>query len=175
MTVRQGCGHLFTISWSENLAFSSQSNHMRFCCFSQRALHGAHSPYSHRCVVLWCWHMWCLCVYCLCLEDRVSFSIQAPVQSLTIGNKQGTDPYFTTQLYVDDHDHRKPVLIFPNGLSKPGERPHGRNFDFCRGWNSNTQPLDPQSSVLPVRYRRSLPIWAIIAQAMFKYEDILIL
>ena len=34
------------------------------------------------------------------------------------------EPYFKSQLYVDDPGHRKPVLILPNGLSKPGERAH---------------------------------------------------
>ena len=37
------------------------------------------------------------------------------------------DPYFKSQLYVADPGHRKPVLILPNGLSKPGERAHDRN------------------------------------------------
>ena len=35
-------------------------------------------------------------------------------------------PYFKSQLYVEDPGHRKPVLILPNGLSKPGERVHDR-------------------------------------------------
>ena len=37
------------------------------------------------------------------------------------------DPYFKSQLYVEDPGHRRPVLILPNGLSKPGERAHDRN------------------------------------------------
>ena len=37
------------------------------------------------------------------------------------------DPYFKSPLYVEDPGHRKPVLILPNGLSKPGERAHDRN------------------------------------------------
>ena len=37
------------------------------------------------------------------------------------------DPYFKSQLYMKDPGHRKPVLILPNGLSKPGERAHDRN------------------------------------------------
>ena len=37
------------------------------------------------------------------------------------------DPYFKSQLYVKDPGHRKPVLILPNELSKPGERAHDRN------------------------------------------------
>ena len=37
------------------------------------------------------------------------------------------DPYFKSRLYVDDPVHRNPVLILPNGLSKPGQRAHDRN------------------------------------------------
>ena len=37
------------------------------------------------------------------------------------------DPYFKSQLYVEDHGHRKLVLILLNGLRKPGERAHDRN------------------------------------------------
>ena len=37
------------------------------------------------------------------------------------------DPYFKSQLYVEDPGHRKPVLILPIELSKPGERAHDRN------------------------------------------------
>ena len=52
------------------------------------------------------------------------------------------DQYFKSQLYVEDPGLRKPILILPNGLSKPGERAHNGNFNFCRGWDSNPQPLD---------------------------------
>ena len=38
------------------------------------------------------------------------------------------DPYFKSQLYVDDPGHRTPVLILPSVLSKPGERAHDRNL-----------------------------------------------
>ena len=37
------------------------------------------------------------------------------------------DPYFKSQLYVEDPGHRKQVLILPNGLSKSGEQAHDRN------------------------------------------------
>ena len=60
-------------------------------------------------------------------------------------------PYFNSQLYVEDPGHRKPVLILLNGLSKPGKRPHDRNFNFCRGCDSNPQLPDRQSSMLPLR------------------------
>ena len=42
------------------------------------------------------------------------------------------DRYFKSQLYVEDPGHRKPVLILPNGLSKPGERAHERNYISAR-------------------------------------------
>ena len=61
-----------------------------FCCFSQRALHGVHSPCSHRSVMRWGGHMRCPCGYCLCLAGRVSFSTRAPVQSLTTANQRRT-------------------------------------------------------------------------------------
>ena len=32
------------------------------------------------------------------------------------------DPYFKSQLYVEDPGHRKPVLILPNGSSELGDR-----------------------------------------------------
>ena len=48
----------------------------------------------------------------------VSFSTRGPVLSLT------TDLYFKCQLYAEDPGHRKPVLILPSVLSKPGERTH---------------------------------------------------
>ena len=37
------------------------------------------------------------------------------------------DPYFKSQLYVEDLGHRMPILILPNWLNKPGERAHDRN------------------------------------------------
>ena len=37
------------------------------------------------------------------------------------------DPYFKSQLYVEDPGHLKPVLILPICSSEPGERAHDRN------------------------------------------------
>ena len=102
------------------------NNHRWFCCFSKRTLFGVHSPCSHRCVVRWGGHVWCPCMYCLCLACRVSLSTRASVQSLTTANQRRT--YFKFQLYVVDPSHQKPVLILPNGLSKPRERAHDRNL-----------------------------------------------
>ena len=49
-----------------------------FCCFSQSALHGVHSPCSHsECgAVRWAYAM-PVCMYCLCVAGRVSFSTRA--------------------------------------------------------------------------------------------------
>ena len=37
------------------------------------------------------------------------------------------DPYFKSQLYVEDTSKRKPALILANRLSKPEERAHDIN------------------------------------------------
>ena len=60
---------------------------------------------------------------------------------------------------VEDPGQRKPVLSLPNGLSKLGKRAHNRNFNFCHGWDSNPQPVDRQSSVLPLSYHRPRIGW----------------
>ena len=52
------------------------------------------------------------------------------------------DPYLKFQLYVEDTGHRKLVLILPHGLSKPGERAHGRNLiSAVGGILTITRPL----------------------------------
>ena len=37
------------------------------------------------------------------------------------------DPYFKSQLYVEDPGLRKPVIMLTNGLSKPGKRAQNKN------------------------------------------------
>ena len=55
--------------------------------------------------------------------------VRAPVQSLTLSQSaKDIHQYFKFQIYVEDPGHRKPVLILPNGLNKPGERAHDRNL-----------------------------------------------
>ena len=76
---------------------------------------------------------------------------------------KGIDPYFKSKLYVEDPGHRKPVLILLNGLSKPGELAHDINFNFCRGRDSNPQPLDRQSSALPLSYYSSIMLVATLS------------
>ena len=43
------------------------------------------------------------------------------------------DPYFKSQLHVEDPGHQKPVIILPNGPSKPREREHDRNLISAEG------------------------------------------
>ena len=81
---------LFNFSWSGTCHILAQVITCGFCCFSQRALHGVHSPCSHRSVVRWGGHMRCPCMCCLCLAGPVSFSTRAHVQSLTTANQRRT-------------------------------------------------------------------------------------
>ena len=43
------------------------------------------------------------------------------------------DPYYKSQLYLEDRGHPKPVLSLPNGLSEAEERADDRNFPFAVG------------------------------------------
>ena len=54
-------------------------------------------------------------VCCLCLAHWVSYSTRATMQSQT--------PILSSSS-VEEPDHRKQILVLPNGLSKPGERAH---------------------------------------------------
>ena len=78
--------------------------------------------------------------------------------AITDHSQSGKDigPYLKSQLYVEDPGRRKPVLILPNELSKPGEQAHYRKFISATGGIRTEQPLDRQSSVLPLSYHRSL-------------------
>ena len=93
-------------------------------------------------------------MYCLRLAGRLSFSTRAPVQSLTTANRRRVRILSRSSMWriraTESGTH------LPNGLSKPGERAQDRNFNCCRGWDSNPQPLDRQSNVLPLSYHRSL-------------------
>ena len=70
-----------------------------FCCFSQRALHGVHNPCSHRSVVRWGGHRRCPCVYSLYLAVGYRFQ---PERRCSHWPQPISDPYFKSQLYVED-------------------------------------------------------------------------
>ena len=110
-----------------DLSYSFSSNHRWFCCFSQRALHGVYSPCSYRSEVRWGRHIRWPCVYCLSSRSGIVFNPSADASTDHSQSAKDIDPCFKSQFYVEDPDHRRPVLILPNGLSKPGERAHDRN------------------------------------------------
>ena len=67
-------------------------------------------------------------VYVLFVSSRSGIVFNRSAGAITDHSQSAKDidPYFKSQLYVEDPGHRKPALILPNGLSKPGERAHDR-------------------------------------------------
>ena len=69
-------------------------------------------------------------VYVLFEYGRSGIVFNPSAGAITDHNQSAKDidPYLKSQINVEDPGQRKPVLILPNGLSKPGERAHDRNF-----------------------------------------------
>ena len=65
--------------------------------------------------------MGCLCV--LFVSSRSCIIFNPSTGAITDHSQSAKDiePYFKSQLHVEEPGHRKPVLILPNGLSKPGD------------------------------------------------------
>ena len=65
----------------------------------------------------------------LFVSSKSGFVLNPSTDAITDYSQSANDidPYLKSQLYVEDPGHRKPVVILPNGLSKPGERAHDRN------------------------------------------------
>ena len=68
-----------------------------------------------------------VCVLFVSSRSGIVFNSSAGAITDHSQSAEDIDPYFKSQLYVENPGHRKPVLILPNGLSKPGERAQGRN------------------------------------------------
>ena len=64
------------------------------------------------------------CVLYVSSRSGIDFNPSAGTITDHSQSAKDIDPYFKSQLFVEDPSHRKPVLILPNGLSKPGERAH---------------------------------------------------
>ena len=66
----------------------------------------------------------------LFVSSRSGIVLKPSAGAITDISQSATDinSYFKSQLYVEDPDHRKPLIILPNGLSKPGEQAHDRNL-----------------------------------------------
>ena len=68
-----------------------------------------------------------VCVLIVSSRSGIVFNPRAGAITDHNQSAKDIDPYFKSQLNVQDPGHRKPVLILPNGLSKLGERAHDRN------------------------------------------------
>ena len=97
------------------------------------------------------------CVYCfVSSRSGVVFIQNADAITDHSQSTKDIDPYFKSQLYMEDLGHRKPELILPIWLSKPSERALYRKFNFCRGWDSNHNLLNDSPSMLPMSYLNDL-------------------
>ena len=67
-----------------------------------------------------------VCVLFVSSRSGIIFNLSAGALTDHSQSAKDLDPYFKSQLYEEDPGHRKPVLILPNGPSKPGERAHDR-------------------------------------------------
>ena len=74
-----------------------------------------------------------VCVLFVSSRSGIAFNLSAVAITAHSQSAKDIDPYFKTQLYVKDPGHRKLVFILPNGLNKPGERAHDRNFISVMG------------------------------------------
>ena len=73
---------------------------------------------------------------CVLFASSKSYIVFNPSAGAITDHRQSAkdiDPYLKSQLYVEDPGYRKPVLILPNGLSKPRERAHDRYFISAMG------------------------------------------
>ena len=112
--------------------------------------------YSQECgAVRWTYAM-PLCVLFVSSRSVIVLNPSAGAINDHSQSAKDIDPYFKFQLYVKNPGHRMPVLILPNGLKKTRRASARQKLNFRRGWDSNPQPLDRQSSVLPLSYHRSL-------------------
>ena len=84
-------------------------------------------------------HAMPVCVYCF-VSSWWGFVYNPSAGAITDQSQSAKDidPYFKSQLYVEDPCHRKPELILQNGLSKLGERARKTFFLPWVGFESTT-------------------------------------
>ena len=68
-----------------------------------------------------------VCVLFVSSRSRIIFNPNAGAITDRSQSAKDIDSYFKSKRCVEDPGHRKPVLILPNGLSKPGVQAHNRN------------------------------------------------
>ena len=74
-----------------------------------------------------------VCVLFVSSRSGIIFNPSAGAITDHSQSAKDIDPYFKSLLYVEDPDHRKPVLILLNVLSKPEERAHDINLISAMG------------------------------------------
>ena len=62
-----------------------------------------------------------VCVLFVSSRSGIVFNPNAGAITDHSQSAKDIDLHFKSLFYVEDPGHRKPVLIFPNGLSKPGD------------------------------------------------------
>ena len=98
-----------------------------------------------------------VCVLFVSSTSGIVFNRSAGTIADRSQSAKDIDPYFKSRLCVEDTGHRKPVLILPNGPSKPEERANDRS-KFLPWAEIEFRTHSRQSSVLPLSYQRSLII-----------------
>ena len=93
---------------------------------------------AHVVTCVWCGEVsicdaLCVCVMFVSSRSVIVFNLIAGTITDHSQSAKDIDPYFKYQLQVKDPGHRKPVLILPNGLSKPWERAHDGNWISAMG------------------------------------------
>ena len=125
------------------------------CCFSQRALHVVHSPCSFRSVVRWGGHMRGSYVCCVSSRSGIVYNPSAGVITDHSQTAKDIDSYFKFSSMWRTQATESRYSFYRMGWVNP-ESERTTEFNFCRGWDSNPQPFDRQSNVLPLSYDRSL-------------------
>ena len=95
------------------------------------------------------------CVYCLCLGGLVLFQPEHRCNQWPQPISEGQRPTFKSQLSERPRPP-KAGTHFTEWVEKTRRARARYKFNFCRGWDSNPQTLDQQSSTLPLSYHRSL-------------------
>ena len=68
-----------------------------------------------------------VCVLLVSSRSSIVFYQSAVAITGHSQSAKGIDPYFKSQLYLEDLGQRKPIHILPNELNKHEKRVHDRN------------------------------------------------
>ena len=71
-----------------------------------------------------------VCVLFVSSRSGIVFNPSAGVFTDHSQSANDIDPYFKSQLYVENPGNTKPILSASNGMSKPGERERAQDINF---------------------------------------------